>query len=283
MMRGGQQVKRARRVLFAVMILVLLLFRSAWAAEWVYSQRLEGTRYGACTEYIDAASVLQRDDKLTYWTLWVFDEDSNFHPIRKILMKKEAKVSEPPQRYLILERYHFNAADEEINRYLEPAKSYGDATEEIQRAAGYATASQADTPRPDHVVVPRPRWYGVKYLEHCNLYWDIRSIVAWPHNQPRYVDIRVKKVWTAAALAERKAWLATRKPYRQDYDGLQYTLVNYRFQLNTQQVKILEETDYDVAQQRMTVEDGSDWQAIKPGGAEEEILRIAQNWLQGTD
>ena len=187
---------------------VLNTASSCAAADWVYLQRLEGTRYGPCTEYIDASSILKDDVVVSYWTIWVFDEASDFHPVMKILWKKEAPLPGFKGQRRILERYYFDAADGEIRRYLEPIKDYGDRDDEIRMALGYSRPGKAgrDAP-PDHVLTPSPRWYGDVLMAECDLYWDVRSIVSWPRSEPTAVDIRVKKVWHPEAIDKRKAYI----------------------------------------------------------------------------
>ena len=255
---------------------------TAAAADWVYMQRLEGTRYGACTEYIDADSVCRDDTKVSYWTIWVFDEASAYHPVMKILWKREAPLPGLEGQRRILERYYFDAAEVEIQRYLEPIKDYSDKDDEVRMALGYSRPGKAgrDAP-PDHVLTPTSRWYGFISNDGCDLYWDVSSIVAWPRNEPTAVDIRVKKVWHPEAVDKRKAEILAKFRYKQDYDGLTYTIANYRFLLQQDRWRILEETDFDDAGRRMTVLDGNNWQTIEAGSMADIVRSVALRWLAG--
>lgn len=261
--------------------MVFLLSHTVLAANWVYLQRLEGTRYGACTEYVDAASVIKAGEKMIYWTIWVLDGDEYRHAIKKILWKRETSLPGYPLQKRILEQYYFNAENQEIRRYLEPTKDYRDSDDEIKRVLGYAKEAAYDTARPDYIDVPKPKWYGVMNYDDFDLYWDIHSIVAWPQDNPTTIDVRVKKVWSQEAQERRKALLASlQKPYRQNYDGLTYTLVNYQFSINESLVRILGETDYDSRGHRMTVVDGSERKDFDCGSVEEAVRGIALHWVQ---
>lgn len=255
---------------------------TAAAADWVYMQRLEGTRYGACTEYIDADSVCRDDTKVSYWTIWVFDEASAYHPVMKILWKREAPLPGLEGQRRILERYYFDAAEVEIQRYPEPVKDYSDKDDEVRMALGHARAARMSGEQPpDHVLIPTTRWYGFISDDGCDLYWDVSSIVAWPRNEPTAVDIRVKKVWHPEAVDKRKAEILAKFRYKQDYDGLTYTIANYRFLLQQDRWRILEETDFDDAGRRMTVLDGNNWQTIEAGSMADIVRSVALRWLAG--
>lgn len=261
--------------------LILMCPNSVLAANWVYLQRAEGTLYGACTEYIDADSVAKTDDKITYWTLRVFDEKNEHHNIMKILQKKERALSGAPQQHRTLEQYFFDAENKEIRHYLDPVVGYGNWTDEATRALGYAkiTASPAAT-RPDYVVTPSPRWYGVRAYDNCELYWDSHSIVAWPQNNPTTIDIRVKQVWNQQGIESRKAFIATQKPYNQNKDNdVNYTVLSCQLLIDQHVIRILEVTDYDSENQRTTLLDGTDWKIIQPGSMEDDIRSIALNWI----
>src|SRR5665647_32675 len=131
----------------------------------------------------------------------------------KILWKHEASLPDQPPQYRLLERYYFNAENEEIKRYLEPVKDYGNSADEVRRVLGYAqTGPVTGTSRPDHVVTPTPKWHGVMSYDDCDLYWDVHSIVAWPQDKPTAIDIRVKQVWNDQGIERRKAFLATQQP-----------------------------------------------------------------------
>jgi hypothetical protein len=73
-----------------------------------YFKRLEGTRYGPCTEYVDADSVVTDDDRVVYWTIWVLDETLKYDGTKKILFKKETPLVYPRQ-YRTLGQYFLTA------------------------------------------------------------------------------------------------------------------------------------------------------------------------------
>ena len=262
---------------------LFILSNTVLAANWVYLQRQEGTRYGACTEYIDTDSVMQADGRLTYWTLWVFDEKSSFHPVMKLLRKKETLLTDDPPTRSILEIHYFDEANEEIKSYLKPMKDYDDVN--IIRILGYAKDIPAAAAlQPDHIVTPKPRWYGSLPFDDGDLYWDIHSIVAWPQSNPAMIDIRVKQVWNQQGIDKRKAFLATKKPYSMNKDNdVKSPSLSCQVLINQPQLRILEVTDYDSTDRRSTLLDGIDWHEIEPGSMEEAIRTIALNWLENNE
>ena len=265
--------------------LILMCPNSVLAANWVYLQRQEGTLHGACTEYIDAASVEKTDDKITYWTLRVFDEKSEHHNIMKILQKKETALSGATVQYRTLEQYFFDAENIEIRHYLNPVVGYGKWTDEVTRALGYAKiVSSPDATRPDYIDTPSPRWYGVRTYDNCELYWDSHSIVAWPQDKPTTIDIRVKQVWNQKGIESRKAFIATQKPYNQNKDNdVNYTVLSCQLLIDQSVIRILEVTDYDSEDNRATLLDGTDWKIIQPGSMEDDIRSIALNWIKDSE
>lgn len=270
----------------AIFLVVLFMCsNTVLAANWVYLQRQEGTRYGPCTEYIDADSVIKEENKVTYWTIWVFDEKSDHHNIMKMLRKKETILSAQPQQHRILKQYFFDAENEEIQHYLEPVKDYGKLTDEVKRALGYAKFGTAIAiPRPDHVVTPTSRWYGFLAYDDCNLYWDIHSIVVWPQDKPTVIDIRVKQVWDEKGVERRKAFLATQKPYSLNKENdVSSTVLSYQLLINQPKLRILEVTDYDGEDHRITLLDGVDWKEIEPGSMDDAIRSVALNWIKDRD
>lgn len=279
----GKFVPQLGKIIAISLAALFILSNTVLAANWVYLQRQEGTRYGPCTEYIDADTVIQADGRLTYWTLWVFDEKSDHHPIMKILRKKETLLTDDPLKHSILEMYHFDEANVEIKSYLKPMKDYDDIN--IIRILGYAKDTQpAATLQPDHVVTPKPRWYGSLPFDDGDLYWDIHSIIAWPQNNPAVIDIRIKQVWNQQGIDKRKAYLSTKKPYSMNKDNdVKSTILSCQVLVNQPQLRIREVTDYDSTDRRSTLLDGIDWHEIEPGSMEEAIRTIALNWLDGDD
>ena len=270
------------RIVVLLLIIFVSLPSSTFATNWVYLQRLEGTRDGPCTEYIDTDSVIKEDNKLVYWTIWVLDETLDYDGTKKILFKKEAPLVYP-LRQRNLEIYRYDSEDVEIRRddLKQMNFYYMEAQDEINRALQYANAAANGSAQPDHSASPTPRWYGYIELDDCKLYWNIRSITAWPQDSPTTVDIIIKFVWNMEGLAKREAYLKAKRPYgyRGDYDCLSYTLVNYRFLLTENRMRILSEVDYDTDNQRMTLLDGTDWCDIEKGSKNDLARKIALNWL----
>ena len=60
-----------------------------------------------------------------------------------------------------------------------------------------------------------------------------------------------------------------------------YTIANYRFLLQQDRWRILEETDFDDAGRRMTVLDGNNWQTIEAGSMADIVRSVALRWLAG--
>ena len=101
------------------LVALFVLSGTASATNWIYLQRQEGTRFGPGTEYIDVDSVVKDDDKVVYWTIWVFDETVAYDGTKKILWKQEALLSGPP-RHRNVKMYQYNNEDVEIRNYLKP-------------------------------------------------------------------------------------------------------------------------------------------------------------------
>lgn len=267
----------------AAICLILILANAAVssATNWIYLGRHEGALYGSSTEYIDADSVFKTDDKITYWTILVLDEPRWKSNIKKMLWQKEAVLNAASQKNRLLASYYFDANNEEVTRYLEPSESFSDRTEEVARALGYAqTTEKANDSRPEHIVTPVPQWRGALAYDDCELYWDLHSLVAWPHDKPTTIDIRVKQIWTEEGIKKRKAFLATQKPYSQNKDNdVSSTVLACRFLLEQPAFRILEVTDYDSEGQGITVLDGTGWQRIEPGSMAEDIRNVVLNHL----
>lgn len=105
-------------VVLLCLIFVLQCTASA-SAKWIYVQRLEGTRKGSCSEYLETGSVTKNGPRLVYWTLWVLDEPGGNQQVRKILWKNEALLSEPKQ-VRALETYQYDGKGVEVYQYLKP-------------------------------------------------------------------------------------------------------------------------------------------------------------------
>jgi len=282
-----------RKSIGCLLIILLLLANTASAANWIYLQRHEATRYGPpSTEYLDADSVVREGGMMAYWTMWVLDKDlPPGHPT-KILWKREVSLSTPlQQRYL--ETYQYDAAGNKavINNffYTKPQPFIvvepGSEDEElITRVLEYAKESkEADSIRPDYMEVSKPKWYGSVEFSDCDLYWDIHSIAACPRDNPTTIEIIVKWVWKKEGLGQRKAYLNAREPgCGEIFEKLSYTMVHYRFFTNQNKMRVLSVNDYDVERHRIGYSGDAGWQNIE--GTKDKMARtIAQNWINDSD
>lgn len=264
-------------------IALLSLSNTAFATNWVYLQRLEGTRYGSCTEYLDTDSVTKIDNKLTYWTIWVIDQDFKFHDIGKIMWKKEATITTPLRRHS-LETYFYNRKNLETKRYLKPSDFYVEASNEIQRAFQYAQEiSPNEVKRPDPDLIPTPKWYGYAGHEDGNIYWDIHSIAAWPQENPTTVEMMVKFVWNQEGLKKRKDYLMEQRAQLDEYENLSYTMIHYQFSTTENKVIVLSMADYDTQQNRISYFEEFKWKNIEKGSIAQFARNAALNWINNQD
>ena len=289
----------AKRLIVALVMLLLLALSypaSAAAASWVYLERLEGTRYGSCSEYLDAASVVKDGDKVVYWTVWVLDDAAGppgRKNIKKLMFKKEVLLTAPP-KVRTLAAYQYDAADREISRYEKPGDFWElrDAEEKelVGRILEYAREGQeADAVQPDHTSTPVPKWYGTVTFADCDLKWDAHSIAAWPRDNPSMVEIIVKWVWNEKGKADRRAVLMATPFIRGTWqpddcnrvcDKISYTVVNYRFSTRENRMRILSMADYGRDEKgRLTFFDSFEWEDIVPGSKDDVARKIALNWL----
>ena len=273
------------RVFGIVLASLLLLSSSAGAANWIYLQRLEGTRYGACTEYLDTESVVRKQDRVHYWTLWVLDEKQPSHNIKKMLRKSEGLLGDPLQTRF-LEYYQYDLGDKEVFRYVNTADSFskepsGSSGEfEVQRALQYVRGQgELVSVRPTDINASGPRWFGSRTFDEFDLHWDIRSISAYPRNKPDTVEIIVKWIWNEKGLLARQAYLRALQPSAGGYQHIKYTNVNYRFQVAQNKMMILSISDYDENNQRQYFAEVYKWQDIEPGSQHEAARKIAIQWI----
>ncbi len=266
------------KIVAALLTALFILSNPAFATDWVYLQRLEGTRYGPCTEYFDGDSVVKSGDKIIYWSIWVLDETLRQDGTKKLLFRKEAPLIHP-LRNRTLEMYLYDSEDRELRRYVTPGEYYHKDPEGISRVMQYAKTGNGGLTRPAHIVTPAPRWFGFIELEDGNLYWDVSSIVAWPRDNPTTVEMTVKYVWNKEGIERRMAQVKKHKWYRDGFAGLSHTLVNYQFLLAEKKGRTLTEADYNIADERLTLLESYDWHDIAKGSKEEQARRIALKWL----
>ncbi len=275
------------RVFGILLVSLFLLSSSVGAANWIYLQRLEGTRYGACTEYLDTESVVQKQDRVHYWTLWVLDDKQASHNIRKMLRKSEGVLGDSIQTRF-LEYYQYDIDDKEIFRYFNTSDSFskeasGSSGEfEVQRALQYVRGQgELVSVKPTDLSASGPRWFGSRAFDEFDLHWDIRSISAYPRNKPDTVEITVKWIWNEKGLVARQAYLRSLPPRAgAGYQHIKVTKVNYRFQVSQNKMMILSISDYDENNQRLYFAEVYKWQDIELGSQHEAARKIAIQWIR---
>ena len=277
----------ARRICL-LMLVVFVLFatgNSSFAANWMYVQRMEGTRLGPCHEFIDADSVAQSGDQLIFWSLWQMEEPSGPQGIVKVLRKKEARLNEPRQSR-ILEYYYYGADGEEIRRYQKPGM-FSSFDGSSRRALHYvASASKPTADKPTELDVSLPRWTA-SGSEHdgFELFIDIRSIRALPRQEkagvPAEFEMTVKKVWTPAGAAVRIAELNKNRPAKHGYRNLAYSTTTYRFQLGRNRSMLLMHSDHDANGVTLEFSFDDEWRDLAAGSLAEELRTIGVRWFRG--
>lgn len=274
------------RVFGILLASLFLLSSSVGAANWIYLQRLEGTRYGACTEYLDTESVVQRQDRLQYWTLWVLDDKQSSNNIKKMLRKSEGVIGDPIQTRF-LEYYQYDDEGKEVFRYLNTADSFSRETPgssgefAVQRALQYVRGQgELVSAKPTDLNASSARWFGSRAFDEFDLQWDTRSITSYPRNKPETVEIMVKWNWNEKGLAARQAYLRALQPNAGEiYRHIKYTKVNYRFQVSQNKMMILSISDYDENNQRLYFAEVYQWQDVEPGSQHEAARKIAIQWI----
>lgn len=275
------------RVFGILLVSLFLLSSSVGAANWIYLQRLEGTRYGACTEYLDTESVVRKQARVHYWTLWVLDDKQSSNNIKKMLRKSEGVLGDPLQTRF-LEYYQYDVDDKEVFRYVNTADSFfteppGSSGEfAVRRALEYVKGQgELFSGKPTDLNAPGPRWFGSRAFDEFALQWDIRSISAYPRNKPDTVEITVKWNWNEKGLVARQNYLAALPPrVGEGYQHIKYTKVNYRFQVSQNKMMILSISDYDENNQRLYFAEVYKWQDIEPGSQHEVARKIAIQWIR---
>ena len=274
------------RVVGILLASLFLLSSSVGAANWIYLQRLEGTRYGACTEYLDTESVVRKQDRVHYWTLWILDDKQSSNNIKKMLRKNVGVLGDTLQTRF-LEYYQYDVDDKEVFRYVNTADSFfkepsGSSGEfAVQRALEYVKGNgELFSGKPKDLSVSGPRWFGSRAFDEFDLQWDIRSITAYPRNKPETVEIMVKWIWNEKGLVARQAYLGALQPSAgQVYQHIKSTNVNYRFQVAQNKMMILSISDYDANNQRLHFAEVYKWQDIEPGSQHEAARQIAIQWI----
>ena len=276
--------------LAGIFILMLWLFTwqsAATAANWLFVQRLEGTRMGACNEYLDAESVVRRDGRVVYWTSWLYEKPFGKQQVLQVLWKKEARLDGQGQ-VRALEYYYYDQAGEEVFQYLTPTMfsplvdNYA-----AQRALHFAkNDGSLLTEKPSDRNIAPPRWYstGLEFKDF-DLLVDMRSIKAAPKvaatELPNQFEMTVKRVWTEQAAIARRAELMRREPLRHAYAGLEYMVTTYRFSTDAEKMLVLLNSDHNQHGVPMAFATESDWREFRPDSAEHQIRQIGLRWLRG--
>ena len=270
------------------MISTLFIFsNTTFAANWIYLQRQEGTRYGPCTEYFDVDSVARDKDKLIVWRLWVLDEPPIFGPIKKILFKQEVLLDQPMKKGNAA-TYTYDTNDQEIRRYSTVTPGFYEvrpnSMEEnsIERVLLYAQeGKEGDSAEPSHILPPERVWYKAADISDGQLYLDITSLVVWPQHSINKLEVTAKVVWNEQGFGKRKAQLAelSKKRYPLAYEKVGYTLFSYQFLVRENRSRIFEVTDYDDTDDRITVLEGIEWQDIEADSRDKAVLQAVLNAL----
>lgn len=277
--------------LAGLIILVVWLFiwqGTAAAANWLFVQRLEGTRMGACNEYIDAESVARNGDRLIYWTLWLYDKPFGNQAAERILSKKEAVPGEPGQ-VRTLEYYYYNQAGDEVFQYLKPmmvsplVESFS-----AQRALLLVrdAGRQQLAEKPIDIEISPPRWFssGLSFNDFTLLF-DIRSIKSLIRlkeaGMPAFFEITVKRIWNEQSATVRRAELMKQKPAQHAYTGLEYSVTTYRFRKDANQMIALLTSDHNQHGVPMAFSSETIWQEFRSDSAEAQIRQIGLTWFRG--
>lgn len=254
------------------------------AAHWMYVQRLEGTRYGPCHEFIDAESVWQDGSSLFYWSLWLLEQPYGPERIQKILRKNEASLKTPVQ-VRSLESFQYSEGDREVRRYLQ-AGMWSQYRQEALRARHYLDETRKKEPaRPASLDVSLPRWYRTTVeTEEYRLLVDVRSIRSTRKGEPGEVpsefEMTVKKVWTDFGARVRRIRLNEEKPVHHRYESLTFSVLTYRFRSGEDQMMLLWQSDHDDREIPLAFFIGDAWQRMGP---EHKMIRgQGLHWFEGS-
>lgn len=260
-----------KKIMLCVLSLLFLFSSTTFAANWVYLQRQEGTRYGPCTEYFDIDSVVKDKEKVIVWLLWVLDDSKLSNGTKKILFKQEILLGQSMKQGKAA-MYTYDENDQELKGYLYLSPYfYGvrpNSKEEnsIERVLLYAQEKKDwNFIRPHYITAPERLWYKIANFSDGEIYLDLTSFVVWPQHSLDKIEVIAKLVWNEGGLEKRKAELAelSKKRYPLAYEDVSYTLFSYQFLAEKNKSRIFEVTDYNDADDRITSLDGSEWGDIK--------------------
>ncbi len=276
-----------KKIMIGILSLLFIFSNITFAANWVYLQRQEGTRYGSCTEYFDMDSVVKDKEKLRNWRLWVLDESKTTYNVKKILFKQEVLLDQPMKQGKSA-MYTYDTSDQEIRRYLTAnPEFYGvqpNSMEEnsIERVLLYAQeGKEADSVQPSHITPPDSVWYKAANFIDGELYLDLTSLTVWPQHSLNKLEVTAKMVWNEQGIEKRKAELAElrKKKYYFTNEDVSYTLFSYQFLARDNKSRIFEVTDYNDTDNRITLLDGVKWQDIEEDSRDEAVLQAVLSAL----
>ena len=277
-------------IVFTVLIAQLSVINVVFATNWVYLDRLEGTRYGSCTEYLDTDSVLRKDDRLSYWTLWVMDDyPRSYQTFKKMLRKNEALLTDPPQTR-VSEYYQYDENNQETFRYIFADTHYYKSREALADEPAIQHALQHVGSRdilisvkPADISIAPQNWQKLKSFDEFDLMWDNRLINKRPRITPEVVEMIVRWVWNENGAAARKAYLEDKDAKRGSQariDTLVYSQVTYQFLVNQNKMKILTIGDYATDGRRVGYTEIYKWQDIEPGSEHDAARQTALKWIK---
>lgn len=260
-----------KKIIISMLSLVFIFSNTVFAANWIYLQRQEGTRYGPCTEYFDADSMVKEKEKIIVWLLWVLDDAQLSNGTKKILFKQEIVLDQPMKQGKTA-MYTYDENDQALKSY--PALSPGyyevrpNSKEEngIEKLLLYAQDGKDwNFLRPHYITAPGRVWHKVGNFSDGEIYLDLTSFFVWPPHSSDKIEVIAKLVWNEGGLEKRKAELAelSKKKYPLAYEDVSYTLFSYQFLGEKNKSRIFEVTDYNDADDRITSLDGSEWGDIE--------------------
>jgi hypothetical protein len=272
-------------------IIILALWLLSWqgvavAANWLFVQRLEGTRMGVCDEYINDTSVVRAGDKLIFWTLRLYEKPFGKQQAQRVLYKNEAILA-PAGQVRTVEYYHYNQAGTEVLQYLKPMmfspleQSYA-----AQRALQYARDSgELLSDKPLDIEVSPPLWQSVEISsDQFTLWIDTNSIKLLSPTDGAPVsqlfEITAKRIWSEQAAAVRQNELMRRDPAKHSYAGLAYQVVTYRFHRDAEKMIVLLITDHNLHGVPMAFATETDWRQVMPDSFEAKVGNFGRDWLK---
>jgi len=272
--------------LMLVVTILLMFQKTGLAANWMYVQRLEGTRYGPCHEFVEAESVVKTENRLNYWSLWLMEKPAGPEAFVKMLRKNEVDLT-GTQQSRVLEFYQYNADDVEVRNNLKPG-IWTRISPGVRRAMHYLREDKSENlAKPEDLSVSLPRWYTSGIVDKkFNLLFDSRSIKSTTKRGinggvPPEFEITVKKVWTETGVIERRAELTQIQPTHHGYRNLSYTVTTYRYSADKRLRILLWQSDHDQNGVPLEFLVGSEWKIFAEGSVEAEIQKIGVRWFRG--